>query len=229
MSHTNTTLAELLDWLAGELIRGGWKLKPLHKLMMTSAAYMQSAQTDATRRAADPTNAFVWRHPRQRMEGEVVRDAILAVTGTLDGSMFGAGTLDAAMKRRSIYFQIKRSQLPPMMITFDAPDTLSGMGQRSSTTVAPQALLLMNNVQVRGSARTWAKTLAPQSMSDAVKRAYLAALGRPPTDGETAMAAEFVRTQSESYEAAGKAGASELALTDFCQSLMSLNEFVYVE
>ena len=219
----------MLDWLAGELIRGGWKLKPLHKLMMTSAAYMQSAQTDATRRAADPASALVWRHPRQRMEGEVVRDAILAVTGTLDGSMFGAGTLDAAMKRRSIYFQIKRSQLPPMMITFDAPDTLSGMGQRSSTTVAPQALLLMNNVQVRISARTWAKTLMPKPVPDAVKRAYLTAFARLPTDDEIAMAAEFVRMQTESYKAAGKADASELALTDFCQSLMSLNEFVYVE
>ncbi len=223
------THPELLDWLAGELIRDGWKLKPLHKLMMTSAAYMQSAQTDAARRAADPDNTLVWRHPRTRMEGEVIRDAILAVTGALDTKMFGAGTLDAAMKRRSIYFQIKRSQLPPMMITFDAPDTLGSLGLRSSTTVAPQALLLMNNAQVRASVRAWAKSLAVQPLADAVKRAYLTALGRPPADDETATAVEFLRTQTESYKAAGKADAPELALTDFCQSLVSLNEFVYVE
>ena len=223
------THPELLDWLAGELIRGGWKLKPLHKLMMTGAAYMQSAQSDSARRAADPANTLVWRHPRQRIEGEVIRDSILAVTGALDPKMFGPGTLDAAMKRRSIYFQIKRSQLPPMMITFDAPDTLGSMGLRSSTTVAPQALLLMNNAQVRTSVRAWAKTLASQPATDAVKRAYLTALGRPPSDDETATAAEFLRTQTESYKTAGKADAPELALTDFCQSLVSLNEFVYVE
>ncbi len=223
------THPELLDWLAGELIRGGWKLKPLHKLMMTSAAYMQSAQTDAARRAADPDNTLVWRHPRKRLEGEVIRDSILAVTGALDPKMFGPGTLDAAMKRRSIYFQIKRSQLPPMMITFDAPDTLGSLGLRSSTTVAPQALLLMNNAQVRASVRAWAKTLASQPATDAVQRAYLTALGRPPGEDESATAAEFLRTQTAAYQAAGKADAPELALTDFCQSLVSLNEFVYVD
>ena len=223
------THPELLDWLAGELIRGGWKLKPLHKLMMTSAAYMQSAQTDAARRAADPDNTLIWRHPRKRLEGEVIRDSLLAVTGALDPKMFGPGTLDAAMKRRSIYFQIKRSQLPPMMITFDAPDTLGSLGLRSSTTVAPQALLLMNNAQVRAAARAWAKTLALQPTTDAVKRAYFTALGRPPGEDESATAAEFLRTQTASYQAGGKADAPELALTDFCQSLVSLNEFVYVD
>ena len=229
------THPELLDWLAAELIRGGWKLKPMHRLMMTSAAYMQGAEIGdgrseiAKARAADPANTLLWRHPRRRLEGEVIRDSILAVTGALDTKMFGAGTLDGAMKRRAIYFQIKRSQLPPMMITFDAPDTLGSLGHRSSTTVAPQALLLMNNAQIRSSARAWAKALAAQPAADAVKRAYLAALARPPADDELAMAAEFLRTQTESYKTAGKGDAAELALTDFCQSLVSLNEFVYVE
>jgi cytochrome c553 len=229
------THPELLDWLAGELIRGGWKLKPLHKLMMTSAAYMQGAEIGAGRseiakaRAADPDNTLVWRHPRKRLEGEVIRDSILAVTGTLDPKQFGPGTLDGAMKRRSVYFQIKRSQLPPMMVTFDAPDTLGSLGLRSSTTVAPQALLLMNNAQVRDSARAWATALAAQPAADAVKRAYLTALGRPAMDDEVALAAEFLRTQTESYKTAGKGDAAELALTDFCHSLVSLNEFVYVE
>ena len=229
------THPELLDWLVGELIRGGWRLKPLHKLMMTSAAYMQSAEMGDRRseiakaRATDPDNTLVWRHPRQRLEGEVIRDAILATTGALDPKMFGPGTLDGAMKRRSIYFQIKRSQLPPMMVTFDAPDTLGSLGLRSSTTVAPQALLLMNNAQVRSSARAWAKALATQAVPDAVKHAYLTALGRPPTDDDLATAGEFLRTQTESYKTAGKGDAAELALTDFCQSLLSLNEFVYVD
>ena len=229
------THPELLDWLAGELIRGGWKLKPLHKLMMTSAAYLQSAEIGegsaeiAQARAVDPNNTLVWRYSHRRLEGEVIRDSILAVTGALDPKLFGPGTLDSAMKRRSIYFQIKRSRLPPMMITFDAPDTLNGLGLRSSTTVAPQALLLMNNEQIRSSSRAWAKALAAQPATEAVKHAYLTALGRPPTDDELAMTGEFLRTQTESYKTAGQADPSGLALTDFCQSLVSLNEFVYVE
>ncbi|MCE9608883.1 MAG: PSD1 and planctomycete cytochrome C domain-containing protein [Chthoniobacter sp.] len=229
------THPELLDWLAGELIRSGWKLKRLHLLMMTSAAYVQTAETGdrsseiGKARAADPDNSLIWRHSRQRLEGEIIRDSILAVTGTLDPKPFGPGTLDGAMKRRSIYFQIKRSQLPPMMVTFDAPDTLGSLGLRSSTTVAPQALLLMNNAQVRASAREWAKKLAALPANDAVKRSYLAALGRPPADEEQATAGDFLRAQTASYEAAGKGDAAELALTDFCQSLVSLNEFVYVE
>ncbi len=220
---------ELLDWLASELIRGGWRLKPLHKLMMRSETYQQAVEATPEVLAADPQNALFTRRQRIRLEGEVLRDAILAVAGTLDRRLFGPGSLDAAMSRRSIYFQIKRSQLPPMLVTFDAPDTLGSLGLRSSTTVAPQALLLMNNAQIRSSVRAWAKTLAAQPADAVVSRAYLVALGRPPAQDESAAAGEFLRTQTASYQAAGKTDAAELALTDFCQSLVSLNEFVYVE
>jgi hypothetical protein len=133
------------------------------------------------------------------------------------------------MKRRSIYFQIKRSQLPPMMITFDAPDTLGSLGLRSSTTVAPQALLLMNNEHIRAAVRSWAKVLAPLSVEDAVRHAYLATLSRPAADDEIATAVGFICAQADSYKAGGKSDAAELALADFCQSLLSLNEFVYVD
>jgi cytochrome c553 len=221
------THPELLDFLAGELIRGGWKLKPLHKLMMTSATYMEGAGRDAARSRADPNDTLFWRHPRQRLEGEIIRDAILATTGTLDGKMFGPGTLNPAMRRRSIYFQIKRSQLPPMMVTFDAPDTLTGAGLRPSTTVAPQALLLMNNEHVRTAARVWAKALAALPAEAAIQRAYRAALGREPAADEAQIASQFLKTQTDSYGA--KKDAVELALTDFCQSMLSLNEFIYVE
>ena len=111
------------------------------------------------RSASIPNNTLFWHRQRQRLEGEAIRDAILAVSGTLDETMFGPGTLDQAMKRRSIYFQIKRSQFPPMLTAFDAPDTLQSMGLRPSTTVAPQSLLLMNNPQIRAAARAWAARL----------------------------------------------------------------------
>ena len=215
------THPELLDWLAGELIRGGWRLKPLHKLIMSSAGYQQAPLNTQHSTLNIPS--------RRRLEAEVIRDSILAVTGTLDRTMFGPGSLDAGMKRRSIYFQIKRSALPPMLVTFDAPDTLGSLGQRASTTVAPQALLLMNNGQVRASARGWAKRLVSLEAADAVRSAYLTAFGRAPDEQELANATDFVASQTGSYSAAGKPESSELALTDFCQTLMSLNEFVYVE
>ena len=136
------THPELLDWLAGELIAGGWRLKPIHKQIVMSAAYMQSAAANETNAKADPDNRTFWRHPTQRLEAEVIRDALLAVSGVLDPTMFGPGTLDPASRRRSIYFTVKRSKLIPMLTIFDAPDALGGVGQRPTTTVAPQALYL---------------------------------------------------------------------------------------
>jgi len=223
------THPELLDFLAGELIRSGWRLKALHKQIMLSAVYQQSSAVAPAVRAADPANALFAHQPRRRLEGETIRDAILAVSGVLDPKMFGPGTLDNAMQRRSIYFQIKRSQLPPMMTTFDGPDTLQSTGLRSSTTVAPQALLLLNNQSVRGAARAWAAKLAKAPTEQAVARAYVAASGRPPASEELADVSAFLRAQTESYQTAGKANAGELALADFCQSLFGLNEFLYVD
>ncbi len=223
------THPELLDFLAGELIRSGWRLKALHKQIMLSAVYQQSSAVAPAVRAADPANALFAHQPRRRLEGETIRDAILAVSGVLDPKMFGPGTLDNAMQRRSIYFQIKRSQLPPMMTTFDGPDTLQSTGLRSSTTVAPQALLLLNNQSVRGAARAWAAKLAKEPTEQAVARAYVAAAGRPPASEELADVSAFLRAQTESYQTAGKANAGELALADFCQSLFGLNEFLYVD
>ena len=197
--------------------------------MMASAAYQRDGKSDSRSSLIDPENLLVWRHDRTRLEGEVIRDSFLAVTGVLDRKMFGAGTLDSAMKRRSIYFQVKRSQLPAMMITFDAPDTLSGLGLRTSTTVAPQALLLMNNPQIRQASQNWAKQLLVASPLDAIQRAYQVALGRAPTEGESGKLLEFLRDQTASYLRSGKGNAAELAMTDFCQSVLSLNEFVYVD
>ncbi len=121
---------ELLDYLARQLIAGGWRLKPLHKLMMTSAVYMQSVGGDDARSKVDPDNRLLWHRSRVRLEGEVIRDAMLAASGELDPQLFGPSTLDPAHKRRSIYFMVKRSQLVPSMMLYDAPDALQGLGQR---------------------------------------------------------------------------------------------------
>ncbi len=231
------THPELLDWLASELIRNGWHLKPLHKLMMTSAIYRQggiSGPIHGGKSAStiDPENTLYWRRAPQRLEAEIIRDAILSVSGRLDPKMFGPGSLDEAQLRRSIYFTIKRSHLVPMMVQFDAPDSLQGIGRRPQTTVAPQALLLLNNPQIRAAALAFARKLeseAAKSPGSAVKAGYLAALGRLPEKEELADTVEFLTSQSASYKADDRKDAAELAMADFCQALFGLNEFIYVE
>ncbi len=135
------------------------------------------------------------------------------------------------MKRRSIYFFVKRSQLVPMMTLFDGPDALQGIEQRTTTTIAPQALLLMNNALVRRCADDLALRVGrgKKPPADVVKAAYVLALGRPPADDELADAVAFLKDQEESYRKAGQGEPRHRALTDFCQVLLGLNEFVYVD
>jgi mono/diheme cytochrome c family protein len=226
------THPELLDWLARDLIANGWRLNPIHKRILLSAAYQQSAAADRQKAAVDPDNRLFGRNPRRRLEAEVIRDAILAVSGTLDERMHGPGTLDPAQKRRSIYFFVKRSKLVPTMVLFDAPDALQGIDRRPATTVAPQALLLLNNPTVRGCAESFARRISPRddtALADTVRAGYRSALGRQPADGELADSVQFLQEQIESYQADKKGSARQLALADFCQVLLGLNEFIYVD
>lgn len=221
------THPELLDWLALNLIDGGWKLKRMHKLMMTSSVYMQSGEHDEERAKIDRENVWLWRRAPQRLEGEAIRDAMLAVSGQIDRKMFGPGTLDANMKRRSIYFFIKRSKLIPQMMLFDWPEHLVSIGQRTSTTVAPQALMFMNSQQGRSYAESFARQL--DGKSDRIAFAYHAAIGRKPSDRERSLAKEFLAGQASEYRASGRKDADLVALADLCQTILSMNEFVYVD
>ncbi|MCC6231422.1 MAG: DUF1549 domain-containing protein [Verrucomicrobiales bacterium] len=224
---------ELLEWLASELVRQGWRLKPLHELILTSAAYqLASSPSDP----ADPTPLTAVTEYRRfvarRLEGEVIRDSALAVCGVLDRRPFGPGTLDEASRRRSIYFTVKRSQLVSAMQAFDAPEPLVSQGARPTTTVAPQALFLMNNPNVR----TWALAGAESFLSgggesddNAIRALYRRALGRPPTSAEFQAAREFLSGQTANYRPDASDRARLLALADLLQVVMSLNEFSYVE
>jgi hypothetical protein len=226
------THPELLDWLASELVQHDWSLKHVHKLMLTSAVYTQGTQSDERRHAIDADNRLLWRQTPRRLEAEAVRDALLAVAGILDTKMYGPGTLDLNQKRRSIYFFVKRSQLIPFLTLFDAPDGLQGMEQRTTTTVAPQALLLLNNALVRQCAHELAGRVAgPQDrpMADAIREAYARALGRPPSADELRIALAFVEDGLAVYRKDGKADPRRRALTDFCHVLLELNEFVYID
>jgi mono/diheme cytochrome c family protein len=223
----------LLDWLAGELIRHGWQLKPLHRLIMTSAAYQQNTIADPAKTAADPDNNLFLRRIPRRLEAEAVRDSTLAVAGLLDPTMYGPGSLDENSHRRSIYFTVKRSQLVNSMVVFDAPEPLVSQGSRPTTTVAPQALLMMNSPQ----SRTWAQAFAhrilrleqPADPAAQVNRAYQLALGREPRPAELSAATAFIASGTASYQSAGQPDPPAQALADFCQMVCALNEFVYAD
>jgi len=225
------THPELLDLLAARLMASGWRLKTLHRQIMTSAAYMQSSAYDDDA-AIDPENRYLWRYEPRRVEAEIVRDAMLAVSGSLDTAMYGPGTLDEGHRRRSIYFMIKRSKLIPFMQIFDAPEPLVSIGARPSTTIAPQALLFMNNPHVREYAGGFARRIderADGSLDAVVRTGYEVALSREPSEQELSDALAFLDAQSGQYAADGKSKdeARHLALTDWCQVLMCLSEFIY--
>ncbi|MBI2807873.1 MAG: PSD1 domain-containing protein [Planctomycetes bacterium] len=227
------THPELLDYLASELIKNGWRLKPIHKLIMTSTVYMQSNAVSEANLKADPANRLWWRHPTRRLEAEAIRDSLLAVAGTLDLTMYGRGTLDGNSPRRSVYLTVKRSQMIPFLQMFDVPESLQSIGERSVTTVATQSLAFMNSPLVRGAAQKLASRLKKpagersEPAGSEIDRAYLIALARRPTDAERLRMASFIERQSQSY--GGTPQARERALVDFCQVLLCLNEFIYVD
>ena len=181
--------------------------------MLTSATYQQNTKADVAKEAADPENKlFVRRLPR-RLEGEALRDSVLAVTGALDRTMFGPGTKNEASVRRSIYFTVKRSELVGSMVVFDLPEPLVSQAVRPTTTVAPQALFLMNAPQVREWAKMFAKRLESEATSDGkVQKAFSLALGRAPSKLELEQSMEFLQSNE---------------VADFCQVVLGLNEFAY--
>ncbi len=220
---------ELLDWLASELVSGGWRLKPLIRAIVLSSTYAESAVADPAAIAADPQDALLTRFRRHRLEAEAVRDTLLAIGGVLDRTPAGPGTLDPASRRRSIYFTIKRSALIPFLSVFDFPEPLQGVAERPATTIAPQALALINNPQ----ARAWAAGLATRiadapEPAAAVAAAYRIALQRTPNAAETADGTAFIAAQERAH-ADHPADAHHQALIDFCQVVLCLNETIYVE
>jgi hypothetical protein len=223
------THPELLDYLAAELIRGGWKLKPIHRLIVTSAAYRQGSDANEAAVKIDPQNRLWWHVPPRRLEAEAIRDSVLMIGGSLDPKMYGPGTLDENSPRRSIYLTVKRSRLLPMLQAFDAPEPIQSVGERPSTTAATQALMMMNSPLVRRQAENLARAVLPATAADvprAVEKAYRVVLGRRPADGERQRMADFIL-----QGAAGGKGPKgmETATADFCQALLCLNEFLYVD
>ena len=165
-----------------------------------------------------------------RLEAEVIRDTLLSVSGSLDKTMFGKGSLDQANPRRSIYLTVKRSNLIPILQLFDAPDAIQSIGFRDVTTVPPQALVLMNSPLARQLAEKFAKRIYPSAdttTEQVVVQAYTLALSRYPTDIEKKQMIDFILGQSVSYGDSDKSMSP--AVVDYCQIMLCLNEFLFID
>jgi len=222
---------ELLDWLALRLIENGWKLKPMHRLILSSATWRQDSRFSQEKAGKDLENRLLWRFSPRRLDGEVIRDSLLSVSGMLDDTMYGKGSLDERSRRRSVYFMIKRSKLIPVMQLFDAPEPLVSQGKRMNTTIAPQALMFMNSRNVREYARNLAGDLSKNAGDDlgkAVVTGYETVLGREPFEDEMSATLGFLKVQEGSYAEEKQTNPRLLALTDFAQTLFGLNEFSYL-
>jgi len=223
------THPKLLDWLAQDLVEHDWKLKRMHRLMMLSSVYTQDASYDEDRAQIDRENQLLWHRATRRLEAEAIRDSMLAVSGQLDRTMYGPGTLNPNMKRRSVYFFIKRSQLIPMMMLFDWPEHLVSIGQRATTTVAPQALMFMNSPQGRAYAIAFTSKIQSDQIETSVRSAYRLAFQRTPSNEELQLATGFIDQQTVVHQSEKAAKPSHQALVDYCQALLGMNEFVYID
>jgi len=246
------TNPELLDWLANWYrTEGGWSTKRLIRMLVTSSTYrMSSRPADSMAEEKDPQNLLLHRMPVRRLEGEAIRDAILKVSGRLDPAMFGppvpvfltefmegrgrpthSGPLDGA-GRRSIYQEVRRNFLPPMMRAFDSPVPYTTIGKRTSSNVPAQSLVLMNDPFVIGAAKTWAKSLLARrdlSPKQRITLMYETIFSRPPAAQELADAKAFLDQQGEAYGLKPSQRDSDPALwADLCHVLMNVKEFVFI-
>jgi hypothetical protein len=267
-SGSRPTHPELLDWLATQLIANGGHLKPLHKLMLMSSTYRQTSSVAADVRrlrnsppgrnamakpgpltsaaTVDPTNALLSRMNKQRMEAEVIRDSILAVSGKLNLKPGGPGIkpriradlLDASQRnkwpvltdegpqewRRSVYIYVKRQLLMPSLELFDAPTTTDSCALRMQSTVPTQALVMMNDEFVEDQAHFMAERAARDAgdLEAAIKRMFMLTLSRVPGELRLSQALDFVRKRARQSDQA-------TALDDLAHVLFNSSEFIYIE
>jgi hypothetical protein len=202
----------------------------------------------------DPENRLLWRMNPRRLEAEMVRDSVLAVSGKLNRTMFGPGIypridpdvintgsrprwpLDAKegpdVWRRSVYIYVKRSVLLPLIEVFDCPVTTVSAPSRAVSTVSPQALALMNNEFVLEQAGYFAERIEREAGGDKraqVSRTFRIALGREPSAKEVEWSLAFLKSQAAGYAQRKNEKPETAALRDFCHSITNLNEFLYVD
>lgn len=223
----------LLDWLACEVMNSGWKLKPLHKLIMTSQAYRQSSGWREDQAKIDAASRFLWRFPPRRLAAEEIRDSLLSMTGKLDMSMGGPGFRlyeyqqdnvatyvprdlhGPETYRRAVYHHNARASRVDVLTDFDCPDPAFAEPRRASTTTPLQALTLMNHQFSVDMANSFAARLEHESADPAarVTRAFLLAYGRRPTAVELAEGVAIVEKHG---------------FKTFCRAILNSNEFIFI-
>jgi hypothetical protein len=241
---------ELLDHLATEFMQDGWSIKRLIRNLVLSSSYRMSSVASARSLEVDPTNKLLQHQRIRRLEGEAIRDSLLRIAGRIDltpaggsvpvhltpfmqgrGRPGGSGPLDG-QGRRSIYQEVRRNFLPPMMLAFDTPIPFSTVGGRNSSNVPAQALILMNDPFVIEQTQRWAKrVLELPNLSDAqrIDQMYLEALARKPTDAERAAAFEFFELQAAEYRlSADQARRDVRVWADLGHVLVNVKEFIYL-
>jgi cytochrome c553 len=246
---------DLLEWLAADFLSHGWQVKRLHRLILTSTAYRQAAHregvtTDPDPEAIDPDNVLLWRRPLRRLEAESVRDAMLAVSGSLDRTPGGPpvpldprpdGRIEVDLKalptptakdRRSLYLLQRRNYPLSVLGVFDVPLMNTNCPRRVSSVVPLQALAMMNGAFALDQADRFAGRLLREERDAAerrVARAFLLALGRPPVPAELERSLALVASQTARHRSAEPQPAERRAWADLGLVLFNTNEFLYVE
>lgn len=246
---TRATHPELLDWLAAEFVAQGWRMKPIHRLIVTSAAYRMSSQSNPRALTKDPENDLFWRFDMRRLEAEEVRDSILAANGSLNldqggpsvypvippavlagQSVPGAGwgkSTEQEQCRRSVYIYVKRSLTLPMIASFDGPETDFSCPVRFATVQPTQALGMLNSEFMQQQARVFAAFLkqhAGESPADQIRMALERVLQRSPTEKEVARGVRLLAALQRD-----PAVSAEGALVAYCVVALNLNEFLYLD
>ena len=241
---------ELLDYLANEFVEDDWSIKRMIKRMVLSQTYRMSSQINAAAKEIDPENILLHRSSIRRLQGEAIRDSILAVSGRLDPKVYGPSVtlhLTSFMQgrgrpgrsgpvdgdgRRSIYTEIRRNFLPPMLVAFDMPIPFNSIGRRNLSNVPAQALILMNDPFVVEQAEVWAKKLVSEKLdtSSRIKKMYAQAFSRPPSELELKNATAFIELQAK--ELAIKPAdipANVQIWKDLCHVIFNVKEFIYLK
>jgi len=245
----------LLDYLASEFMAKGWSVKQMHRLIMTSRAYrMSSRANNRPALQADEANTLLWRQNLRRVEAEIVRDTMLAVTGSLNPKRGGPsvfptlpkevhGTQDSSGKgwadspadqqnRRSVYLVVKRALKVPLLECLDFANSASPVAVRPSTTTAPQALMLLNDSFVQTQAAALAARITREGGKKIEKQMTLAfqlVLQRAPTRAEMKASLSLLKDQQKRAAAEGATEPDRVALNSFCRGLLNVNEMIYVD
>jgi len=239
------THPELLDFLAARFVTEGWSVKKMIRSIMLSSTYQMSSVLVAATEQADPLNSLLHRMHVRRLEGEAIRDSVLALSGRLDRTLYGpsvptfltdfmqgrgrtgSGPIDGN-GRRSIYLGIQRNFLSPMMLAFDTPIPFNTMGRRSQSNVPAQALILMNDPFIVQQAELWAKRViaAAPSPEQRIARMYLSAFARPPSSAEITAALAFIDQQTK--ELGAKNSDDPRLWADLAHVLINTKEFIFL-